>query len=186
MAYETLSGFAVAAAAVGTQAQWDATDKVIPSGFICYANDSGTIKIGNGTDTYANLNSYTVNMNDIAGLSAALANKAAYNQVGVFTKAQRADVIAITGSTPYVIDLNAGNVFSLSASTAVTIDAPTNVTAGQTGSIYVTITGSGTLAFNSVWKKLGTGSYTWSTGIHLVTYEVVANDAIAYNIGKVT
>lgn len=74
--------------------------------------------------------------------------------VNSFTKAQRGTVVALTDGSTITPDFSLGNNFSLTIGGNQTLANPTNLTAGQHGTIVITQDGTGgrTLAFGSYWK----------------------------------
>lgn len=71
-----------------------------------------------------------------------------------FTKAQRGAPVALTDAASIATDLALGNNFSVTLGGNRTLANPTNVVAGQSGSIVITqdATGSRTLAYGGYWK----------------------------------
>ena len=71
-----------------------------------------------------------------------------------FTKAQRGTPVALTDAASVATDLALGNNFTLTLGGNRTLANPTNVVAGQSGSIVITqdATGSRTLAYGGYWK----------------------------------
>jgi hypothetical protein len=106
-----------------------------------------------------------------------------------FTKAQRSTPVAIDDAAP-AMDMDAGNVFAWTLAGNRTLPAPTNLTPGQSGCIWLTQDGVGgrTLAFNAVWQFGGGTLPTLSTAagaVDLLVYEVnPAGTAIAAALVK--
>lgn len=75
----------------------------------------------------------------------------------LFTRAQRGQIVALTDGATITPDFSLANNFSLTIGGHRTLANPTNIAAGQTGSIYITQdgTGSRTLAFGSAWDFEG-------------------------------
>lgn len=72
-----------------------------------------------------------------------------------FTKAQRGAVTALTSATGITPDFSLANNFSLTMGHTVTLNNPSNLTAGQSGAIVITQPASGstyTMSFGSQWK----------------------------------
>tara|TARA_R110000796_G_scaffold233187_1_gene351672 strand:- start:1215 stop:1715 length:501 start_codon:yes stop_codon:yes gene_type:complete len=71
-----------------------------------------------------------------------------------FTKAQRGSITALVDDVVIASDFNDNNFFSVTLAGNRTLGSPTNVVAGQTGSIFISqdATGSRVLAYNSIWK----------------------------------
>jgi hypothetical protein len=74
-----------------------------------------------------------------------------------FTKAQRGSITALTDAANIATDASLNNFFSVTLAGNRTLDNPTNLTAGQSGSIFITQdgTGSRTLAYGSFWDFVG-------------------------------
>lgn len=97
------------------------------------------------------------------------------SQAQSFTKAQRGAVVALTDGSTITPDFSAGNNFSVTLAGNRTLANPTNLAAGQHGSITITqdATGGRTLAFGSQWK------FTGGTAPSLTT-TASAVDVLAY------
>ncbi len=74
--------------------------------------------------------------------------------VQTFTKAQRGAIITLTDGATITPDMDDGNNFTVTLGGNRTLANPTNLTAGQSGSIIVKQdgTGSRTLAYGTQWK----------------------------------
>lgn len=98
-----------------------------------------------------------------------------------FTAAQRGSVVALTDGATITPDFSAGNNFSVTLGGSRTLANPTNLTAGQAGTIVVTQdgTGSRTLAYGSNWKFPGGTAPTLTTAASSV-------DVIAYYVESAT
>tara|TARA_Y100001963_G_scaffold154309_1_gene242814 strand:- start:182 stop:1108 length:927 start_codon:yes stop_codon:yes gene_type:complete len=90
-------------------------------------------------------------------------------------------ITTLTDGTSIAVSMNTGNNFLVTLGGNRTLAAPSNATAGQTGSIYVVQdgTGSRTLSYNSVWKFPG-GSAPAATSTS------AAVDMIVYNARSAT
>lgn len=82
-----------------------------------------------------------------------------------FTAAQRGAISALTDGATITPDFAVANNFSVTLGGNRTLANPTNLTAGQSGSIFITQdgTGSRTLAFGSYWDFIGGTAPTLST-----------------------
>ena len=82
-----------------------------------------------------------------------------------FTKAQRGAIVVLGDTATITPDFDLANNFSLTVAGNRTLANPTNVVAGQSGSIFVTqdATGGRTLAYGANWKFVG-GAPSLSTG----------------------
>lgn len=82
------------------------------------------------------------------------ANTAVTNAVQSFSAAQRGSITALTDGATITPDFAAANNFSVTLGGNRTLANPSNLTAGQSGSIVITQdgTGSRTLAYGTYWK----------------------------------
>ena len=81
-----------------------------------------------------------------------------------FSAAQRGTISALGVQTSTVtLDLATANHFSLTANGNITIANPSNITAGQGGSIVITANGSYTTSFGSQWRFATGSAPTMST-----------------------
>ena len=87
-----------------------------------------------------------------------------------FTKAQRGAITALTDGATITPDFAAANLFSVTLGGNRTLANPTNLVAGQSGSIFVTQdgTGSRTLAYGSYWDFISGTAPTLSTAANAV------------------
>lgn len=77
---------------------------------------------------------------------------AAIAKAQTFTAAQRGTVSTLTSGATVTPNFATANNFSLALGSNTTIANPTNLTAGQSGAIAITYSGSYTVAFGSYWK----------------------------------
>jgi len=82
-----------------------------------------------------------------------------------FTKSQRGSITALSDGANISTDFALNNHFSVTLAGNRTLDNPSNIVAGQSGSIFVTQdgTGSRSLAFGSQWDFVGGTAPTLST-----------------------
>jgi len=101
--------------------------------------------------------------------------------VQTYSKAQRGAVVALTDGATITPDFSLGNNFSVTLGGSRTLANPTNLTAGQSGSIVITqdATGSRTLAYGSYFKFPGGTAPTLTTTASAV-------DVIAYYVESAT
>jgi hypothetical protein len=87
------------------------------------------------------------------------------DEVQTFTAGQRGEVTALTDATNIASDFNDSNFFSVTLAGNRTLDNPSNLVAGQSGSIFITqdATGSRTLAYGSYWDFAGGTAPSLST-----------------------
>jgi hypothetical protein len=100
-----------------------------------------------------------------------------------FTGAQRGEITALTDAASIATDLASSNNFSVTLAGNRTLANPTNIVAGQSGSIFITQdgTGSRTLAYGSYFKFVaGTAPVlsTTAAAIDRIDYVVKSSTAI--------
>ena len=105
-----------------------------------------------------------------------------------FTKAQRGDVIDVTGATPS-LDLNLGNNWKFATSANWSSFTVSNLVEGQTGSIFIVYGGTHTGGFASQFKFVGgaagIGALTSTSGkIDRIDYIVLDSSTITCTITK--
>ena len=105
-----------------------------------------------------------------------------------FTKAQRGDVIDVTGATPS-LDLNLGNNWRFTTSANWSSFTVSNLVEGQTGSIFIVYGGTHTGGFASQFKFVGgaagIGNLTSTSGkIDRIDYIVLDSSTITCTITK--
>jgi hypothetical protein len=93
-----------------------------------------------------------------------------------FTAGQRGAITALTDGATITPDFAAGNNYSVTLGGNRTLADPTNLTAGQSGCIWITQdgTGSRTLAYGSAWDFTGGTAPTLSTAASAVDCLVYA------------
>jgi len=87
-----------------------------------------------------------------------------------WTAGQRAEITALTDGATITPNLNDSNNYSVTLGGNRTIANPTNITAGQSGSIFILQDGSGsrTVSWGSYWDWAGDAAPTLSTGANQV------------------
>lgn len=82
-----------------------------------------------------------------------------------YTKGQRGAIVALSDGASITPDMADGNFFSVTLGGNRTLQNPSNLTAGQSGSIFITQDGGGskTLAYGSYWDFEGGSAPTLST-----------------------
>jgi hypothetical protein len=102
-----------------------------------------------------------------AGITASAndANTVLDDEVNTFTAAQRGSITALSDGANISTNFALNNHFSVTLAGNRTLDNPSNIVAGQSGSIFVTQdgTGSRTLAYGSQWDFVGGTAPTLST-----------------------
>ena len=101
--------------------------------------------------------------------------------VQTFTAGQRGEVTALTDASSIATDLALSNNFAITLGGNRTLANPTNITAGQSGSIFITQdgTGSRTLAFGTNFKFVAGTAPTLSTAASSI-------DRIDYVVAEAT
>jgi hypothetical protein len=91
--------------------------------------------------------------------------KAAVGTANTWTAGQRGEITALTSGTNISIDFADSNNFSVTLAHNATFDNPTNIVAGQSGSIFITQdgTGSRTGSWGSYWDFAGGTAPTLTT-----------------------
>ena len=87
-------------------------------------------------------------------------------QARTFTAAQRGEVTTLTYGANISVDFAASNNFAVTLADNRTLDNPTNIVAGQSGSIFIVQDGTGdrTLAYGSYYDFAGGTAPTLTTG----------------------
>ena len=106
---------------------------------------------------------------------------AGINLAQTFTAAQRGTISALTDGATITPDFAVANNFSVTLGGNRTLANPTNLTAGQSGAIWITQdgTGSRTLAFGSYWDFTGGTAPTLTT-------TAAARDCLVYAVQSTT
>lgn len=114
---------------------------------------------------------------------ATITNNAVTDTAQTFTASQRGEVTTLTSATTVTPDFAASNNYTLTLGHNVIMANPTNLTAGQSGSIFAVQdgTGSRTMAFGSYWDFAGGTAPTMTTtasGIDRIDYVVRSSTSI--------
>lgn len=117
----------------------------------------------------------TVTVDNLATTSA-LTSYGAKDTAQTWTKGQRGEITALTDGATITPDFSDSNHFSLVIGGNRTLANPTNLTAGQSGCIWITQdgTGSRTLAYGSQWDFTGGTAPTLTTTANAVDCLVYA------------
>ena len=102
-----------------------------------------------GIDDNSNALAMTITSDEEVGIGTASPGKQLH-----ITKSAVADLVALTDGATVAVDFDTGQNFTLTLAGNRALGNPTNVTAGQTGSIFVTQdgTGSRTLSYGTSWE----------------------------------
>ena len=121
----------------GTYANLNSSVSDIQEGEIAYATDQDKLYVKEGSSLVSTLP----------------ATNAVTDAAQLFTAAQRGTITALTSEATVTPDFAASNNYSLTLDQNLTIANPTNLTAGQSGSIFLVQdgTGSRTAAWGSYW-----------------------------------
>ena len=136
----------------GTYSNLNSSVADIQEGEICYATDQDKLYVKVGSA--------------LVSTQAALpATNAVTDAAQTFTAAQRGTITALTSGASVTPDFAASNNYILVLDQNLTIANPTNLTAGQSGSIFLVqdSTGSRTAAWASYWDFPGGVAPTLST-----------------------
>ena len=125
-------------------------------------------KIADGSVTSAEfqyINSLTSNAQTQINAKAASSGNAVLATAQTFTAGQRGEITALSSATTITIDMAASNNFSVTLAHNATFANPSNDTAGQSGSIFITQdgTGSRTASWGSDWDFAGGTAPTLTT-----------------------
>lgn len=189
----------------GTYSNLNSSVSDIQEGEICYATDQDKLYVKEGgslvstqatvdISSKANIASPTftgtvtipagASIADIGSTIQAFdADTAKTDTAQTFTAAQRGTITTLTPGTTVTPDLAVSNNFSLTPAQNTTIANPTNITAGQSGSIFIVQdgTGSRTAAWGSYWDFAGGTAPTLSTtaaAVDRVDYVVRSSTSI--------
>lgn len=136
-------------------------------------NDLGTtITPASNSINASMIQSAVITNSEVSGSAAIATSKLAdsanfglKNAVGTYTAAQRGEITALTSATTITIDMADSNNFSVTLAHNATFANPSNLTAGQSGSIFITQdgTGSRTGSWGSQWDFVGGTAPTLTT-----------------------
>ena len=155
--YVTSSGNTI----IGTDSDIDTSganviDALVMTDGVITSHSVRTMTLGNLGFTGATNANYITNNNQItngAGYITGISSNALTNVSQTFTNAQRGEITSYSGGGTITLNMNDSNNFSSTLTGNRTLANPSNLTVGQSGSIFITQdgTGSRTLAFGSYW-----------------------------------
>lgn len=133
----------------GTYSNLNGSLTDIQEGEICYATDEDKLYVKEGS----------------ALVSTQPANNATTSAAQTFTAGQRGEITTLTSGATVTPDFNDSNNFTLTLDQNLTIANPSNLVAGQSGSIFLVQdgTGSRTAAWGTYWDFAGGTAPTLTT-----------------------
>ena len=141
----------------GTYSNLNASVADIQEGEVCYATDQDKLYVKEGgvlVSTQADLTNYLDNADVGVSVQAYDADTAKTDVAQTFTAAQRGAITSLTGASP-TPDFSASNNFKITTSGTTAVGTPTNIVAGQTGSIFIVYGGADAISFPSAFKFVG-------------------------------
>ena len=152
----------------GTYSNLNSSVSDIQEGEICYATDQDKLYVKEGSSlvsTQANLTGYAQDSDIGSTIQAFDADTAKTDVAQTFSAAQRGTITTLTDGATVTPDFAASNNYVLTLGGNRTIANPTNLTAGQSGSIFLVQdgTGSRTAAWGSYWDFAGGTAPTLTT-----------------------
>jgi hypothetical protein len=132
---------------------------------------TGTLPVANGGSGASTLTG-VLKGNGTSAFSAATAGTdyAGIDTAQTFTKGQRGEITTLTDGATITPDMSDSNNFTVTLGGSRTLANPSNLTAGQSGSIFIVQdgTGSRTLAYGSQYDFIGGTAPTLSTAANAV------------------
>jgi hypothetical protein len=147
----------------GTYSNLNASILDLQEGEICYVTDENKIYVVEG------------------GVLTTLPYGAGLDTAQTWTAGQRGEVTALTDAATIAINFADSNHFSVTLGGNRTLGNPTNLTAGQSGCIWITQDGSGSrvLSYSSYWDFTGGTAPTLTTTAN-------ARDCLVYAVQSAT
>lgn len=150
----------------GTYSNLNGSVADIQEGEICYATDQDKLYVKEGGSLVSTQGSF-----------------ATLSDAQTFTAAQRGAITTLTSGATVTPDFAASNNYTLTLDQNLTIDNPTNLTAGQSGSLFLVqdATGSRTAAWGTYWDFAGGTAPTLTTtasAVDRVDYVVRSSTSI--------
>ena len=149
----------------GTIVDGDINASAAISGSKIVASTTSVVGVVQLTDSTSSTSTTTAATPNAVKTAYDLANgKAGLDTAQTFTKGQRGEITALTDGATITADFADSNNFSVTLGGSRTLANPSNLTAGQSGCIWITqSTGSHTLAYGSQWDFTGGTAPTLST-----------------------
>ena len=160
----------------GTYSNLNSSVADIQEGEVCYATDQNKLYVKEGSalvSTQAaavDLTGYAQDSDIGVTIQGYDADTAKTDAAQTFTAAQRGTITTLTDGATVTPDFAASNNYVLTLGGNRTLANPSNLTAGQSGSIFLVQdgTGSRTLAFGTYWDFAGAVAPTLSTAASAV------------------
>lgn len=160
----------------GTYSNLNSSVADIQEGEVCYATDQNKLYVKEGSalvSTQAaavDLTGYAQDSDIGTTIQGYDADTAKTDAAQTFTAAQRGTITTLTDGATVTPDFAVSNNYVLTLGGNRTLANPTNLTAGQSGSIFLVQdgTGSRTLAFGTYWDFAGATAPTLSTAASAV------------------
>tara|TARA_Y100000310_G_scaffold299686_1_gene334757 strand:+ start:1326 stop:1940 length:615 start_codon:yes stop_codon:yes gene_type:complete len=180
--YITISGQTITRGSIDLTADVTGTMPVGNGGTGLSAITSGHVLYASGSNTIA-----AAAPGNTSGVQAYDADTAKLDVAQTFTASQRGEVTALTDGANISTDLADSNNFSVTLAGNRTLDNPTNLVAGQSGTIVLTQdgTGSRTLAYGAYWKFIGGTAPTLTTtasAVDVLVYYVESSTRITAKV----
>ena len=152
----------------GTYSNLNGSLSDIQEGEICYATDQDKLYVKEGSSlvsTQADLTGYAQDSDIGTTIQAFDTDTAKTDVTQTFSAAQRGTITTLTDGATVTPDFAASNNYTLTLGGNRTIANPTNLTAGQSGSIFLVQdgTGSRTASWGSYWDFAGGTAPTLTT-----------------------
>ena len=157
----------------GTYSNLNGSLSDIQEGEICYATDQDKLYVKEGSSlvsTQADLTGYAQDSDIGSTIQAFDADTAKTDVAQTFSAAQRGTITTLTDGATVTPDFATSNNYTLTLGGNRTIANPTNLTAGQSGSIFLVQdgTGSRTVSWGSYWDFAGGTAPTLTTTANAV------------------
>jgi len=152
----------------GTYSNLNGSLSDIQEGEICYATDQDKLYVKEGSSlvsTQADLTGYAQDSDIGTTIQAFDADTAKTDVTQTFSAAQRGTITTLTDGATVTPDFSTSNNYSLTLGGNRTIANPTNLTAGQSGSIFLVQDGTGSrlASWGSYWDFAGGTAPTLTT-----------------------
>lgn len=152
----------------GTYSNLNGSVSDIQEGEVCYATDQNKLYVKEGSalvSTQVDLSGYAQDSDIGSTIQAFDADTAKTDVAQTYSAAQRGTITTLTDGATVTPDFAASNNYTLTLGGNRTIANPTNLTTGQSGSIFLVQdgTGSRTVSWGSYWDFAGGTAPTLTT-----------------------